>query len=511
LVKTQITQNRTIIYIMNLWAKRVAGSLVVAAAVLFVSCLDEDNIAGFRNENRKFKTSFIEIPLESSVILFDSLRTSNYISDPIRRMLVGKFTDPAFGQVYAEAYTQYLPISTSKAKEADAVFDSVSFIINFDYYHFGAATETVEQFKIHRLTEDLTFRGSNDYYNFSSVNYDPTPIGEGELSISPESFDTLINFSSADTIVTLEIKLADDFGLDLFNNWDASSPDFKDFRIFTKLFKGIAIVPGTNNQQALGLSVGTNTKVRLHYHTPTDTLFFDYPVTSGINTSHYQYDRSGSGVSGLTNKYIDFIPPNPNKRYIQNGGLISTKFDIDLSKFFEFADTIENLVINSAEISIDEIDDPSDFPVPQSLFVQVLKDNNRLKQFASTDKPQQRVQDSIDLILYANNGLTLTNGLQGLSTSTISIGSVFSPMADTQRDLGRLTYVEDDERYLGYFTLFFQELARREFNADGVEKTRFKKFILYPSDPYAAKSFNRVVFNKQALKLRIYYTQPTIN
>jgi hypothetical protein len=260
----------------------------------------------------------------------------------------------------------------------------------------------------------------------------------------------------------------------------------------------------------IGIGTGVNTRVRLHYQTPTkDSLFFDFPVSNTVSSSHFEYDRSGTALSGIT-KYQDFLPNN-NKRFIQNGGLIATKFDLDLSGFFEFADTIENLVINSAELSIGEIDDPEGYPVPRSLFVQILNNNNRLKQFASTDKPQQRLQDSLDLILYSNSGLTLTNGLQGLNTSTISLSSVFTPIADSQRDLARLTFIEDDERYVGYLTLFFQELAKQEATTEGVQKTRFPKFVLYPSDPYAAKSFNRLVFNKQALKLKIYYTQPTIN
>ncbi len=508
--KTQTTPNRTIIYTMNLWVKRIAGGLCVAAAVLFVSCLDEDNIAGFRNDNRKFKTSFVEIPLTSSVLLFDSLRTSNYFSDPIRRMLVGKYTDPAFGLVRSETYTQFLPQITTKAKEEGAMFDSITLILTFDYYHYGATAPTTETFKVYELTEELTFRGNNDYYNFKDVAYNPALLGEASLSISPESFDTLINYTAADTLVQLQIRLADTYGNALFDFWDPASSTYKDFRNFVKFFKGLAIVPGDNNQQIIGIATGNTTKVRLHYQTPTtDSLFFDFPVNSTVNASHFQYDRSTTALNGIS-KYQDFVPLN-DKRYVQNGGLIATKFDLDLSGFFEFADTTENLVINSAEISIDEIDDPENYPVPKALFIQILNNNNRLKQFAGTDKPTQRLQDSLDLVLYSNSGLTLTNGLQGLNTSTISLSSVFTPIADTQRDLARLTYIKDDERYVGYLTLFFQELAKQESTTDGFQKTRFPKFVLYPSDPYAAKSFNRVVFNKQALKLRIYYTQPTIN
>ena len=76
---TKTKQNRTIISIMNLWVNRIGQLTMLAVALFFFSCEDETSILGYKNPNSKFKVSYVEIPIESSVLLRDSLRTSNFL------------------------------------------------------------------------------------------------------------------------------------------------------------------------------------------------------------------------------------------------------------------------------------------------------------------------------------------------------------------------------------------------------------------------------------------------
>ena len=64
---------------MNLWAKRIGQLAVFAVALFFLSCQDEASLLGYKNPNTKFQVSYVEIPIESSVLLLDSQRTSNYV------------------------------------------------------------------------------------------------------------------------------------------------------------------------------------------------------------------------------------------------------------------------------------------------------------------------------------------------------------------------------------------------------------------------------------------------
>ncbi|GCC52570.1 hypothetical protein SanaruYs_28070 [Chryseotalea sanaruensis] len=498
---------------MNLWVKRIALGLSAVVALFLFACLDDESILGFRNQNQKFKVSYIEIPIESSVLLFDSLRTSNSINDPVNRLLVGSYEDPVFGRITAEAYAQMRPSNTGRAKETGAVFDSVTMHLHLDLYNYGGSSSSEESFTIHRLTEMMSFRGGNDYYTNTSVAYDPIPLGTGSEIIKPALFnEELDDFTTADTIITTDVRLNDEFGLDLFDNWDITKKSFTDFDDFSKIFKGLAIV-GNNNSKVFGISLSDSTRVALHYHTATDTLVLNYyisfvrdvPKLGLASTSKIVAERNTSSLAGLTSPYAEFTPANPNKLYIQSGVPVVTK--LNFSKFLEFCDTIENLVINSAELSIGSIDEPQSFRPPQSLYLQLIDNTNRLKRYDGSK------QDSLDLIFYNNKVRSLSTALSATeNTSRISKSNTLGVVEDRQDRFAQLSYNSNTKSYNSFITLFMQELIEQESNADlNITKSRFTNFALYPGNPFAAKSINRISFNKENLKLKIFYTTPTQN
>ena len=441
---------------MNLWVKRIALGLSAVVALFLFACLDDESILGFRNQNQKFKVSYIEIPIESSVLLFDSLRTSNYLSDPTIRLLVGSYEDPVFGKVTADAYTQIRPSNILKVKEEGAIYDSVTLHLHLDLYNYGSeSTNTEEPFTVHRLTEGLTFRNGNDYYTNSAVAYDPNPLGTGIAIIQPTLFnEELDDIFTVDTVITTRIKLDDDFGATLFSNWDNTNPAFYDFDDFSALFKGLAIV-GNNNSKVFGISLSDSTRVAMHYHTATDTLVYNYYISPISNSSNFGLasasrivvDRSTSPLAALTTPYTDFTDADPNKLFIQSGTPIVAK--LDFSKFLEFSDTIENLVINSAELSIGSIDGPQSFRPPQSLYLQVLDNSNRLKIYDGSK------QDSLDRFFYNNKttrSLTLTSGISATeNTSRISKLNALGVVEDREDRFAQLTYNSTTESYNSFF------------------------------------------------------------
>lgn len=501
---TKIILKRISIYIMNLWVKRIALGLTAVTALLLVACLDEENLVGFRNQNQLVKVSFIEIPIESSVLLFDSLRTSNHFRDPVKRLLVGSYQDPIFGTATAEAYTQLAPSNVFAVKPEGAVFDSVSLILSFDLYNYGNSLTSTETFRVHELTQTLTHRNKNDYYTSSLVNYDPSILGEKSLSISKQRLDTM--FNKPDTSASISIALESSFGQRLFDAWDKDSKAFTDFETFSREFKGLSI-QGNGNQKIVGLSLDAKSKIVLHYHTPTtvnkDSLTYTFGFLNVVSASRLQVDRDGTDLEGLPGKYQDFLPPS-NQRYIQSGSPIVTK--LNLAAFNDYFNDIEGALITSAELSITEIDAPGDFDPPNILAIQVLGGNNRLKKFANIR------QDSADLRTYTNNFLSLTNGLQGLRTNSINKDSIFTIMSDTQQQFAQLSYNKDKRAYKGFITLFAQELYEDEVDKiTNLPKTKFTNLVLYPSNPFASKSLNRLRFNKANIKLKVYYTTPILN
>src|SRR5690349_3936895 len=88
-IKAKTTPNLTTISIMNLLDKSLGQLALLAVALFFFSCEDPTSI-GFPNPNDKFDIHTIEIPLETSTILVDSVITDNKtLRDGVT--LVGKY------------------------------------------------------------------------------------------------------------------------------------------------------------------------------------------------------------------------------------------------------------------------------------------------------------------------------------------------------------------------------------------------------------------------------------
>jgi hypothetical protein len=491
---------------MNLWVKRVALGLMAAAALVLFACLEEENILGFKNQNQKFKVSSVEIPIESSILLFDSLRTSNYDSDPIKRLLVGRCVDPVFGTIEAEAYTQLKPTAIARVKPLGAMFDSVLLTLTFDLYHYGTSTSSIETYEVHEVSEVLTHQGGNDYYSFTSVPYEAEVLGEGGLILSANRLDSMV--SRNDTTVSITVPLSNTYGQKLFDFWDTNNKDYTDFHEFRKVVKGLAIV-GSGNEKVVGFSPGSS-RVTIYYHTDTTALSYNFDMIKVVSGSKISTERSSSDLSGLEVAYQDFIPANANKRYIQSGTPVGVKLDV--SAFENAFKDIENARIISAELSIEAIDNPTGYKPPNALFIQVLDEFNQLKEYSLS------AQDTFDIKSYQNRATAITDTalidcsrrfLQ--STSFINREDVITVVSDTQCDFAQLSYNSSQKSYKGFITFFAQELYEDEsktVNGVTYEKTKFYDLVLYPGNPHAAKSVNRVSFNKDQLKLKIFYTTP---
>jgi hypothetical protein len=67
-----------------------------------------------------------------------------------------------------------------------------------------------------------------------------------------------------------------------------------------------------------------------------------------------------------------------------------------------------------------------------------------------------------------------------------------------------LTYLKDDNKFTSFPTLFFQQLYALK------EEKRYTDWALVPVSPTPTKTVNRAVFNKDNIKLKVYYTRPNI-
>jgi len=402
----------------------------------------------------------------------DSLPTG-IVTNSLARMLTGKYVDPVFGSIEAKAYAQFRPIAFPK-KTASDTFDSIIFQVQYDFYSYGAPGKTTQKLAVHEITQKLNF--SNNYFANSSVSFDPTPIGSLDVEINADYFKSEFEKTTKDSVLTSKFKLSDAFGQRLFDLVNAEDTLFTDLNYFTEIFKGIAVV-SEDADKIVGLSNGNNSYLTLYYHDNDDNKVLLFSLSGLISFSQITADRSGTELAGL-NSFSTPFDPGVN-RYIQNGTSIVTKLDI--SKFYEYMNDIPNAIINSAEISIENVSLSEEFTPPTILSLALLRSNNHYKTLTTK-------QDTSDYLAFKGY---LNNNVNNLLVT------------EDDRNILEMTYNTTNQSFNAYPTLFFQKLFELKENP-------FPYLSIISSNPPMGKAVNRLVFPKDNIKLKIYYTRPLI-
>ncbi len=414
----------------------------------------------------------------------DSLQTMNLgFTGETNRILVGAYNDPALGTLTAEAYAQFRSTSVTTAIPPGAVFDSLVLELNYDYYFYGSSGASDLTFAVHEITKEL----NNDslYFSTSTIPYNPIPLGNKTTIIDGDFFTKEAEDTDKDSVLIVKIKLDQLYGQTLFDAIDPEDENYTNFNLFKTKFKGLAILP----QQAdkiVGISTNNiNTSLSLYYHTGDINSILKFALSQGVNFSKISADRTITELSGLNQFHTDFSPPD--NRYLQSGASLITK--LDLSQYYEYIDTLENIIINSAELIIDNVNVDDGFAPPGNLALSLLTNDNRYKFFKTS-------QDTIEYVAF---GGTVVAG----PVANINLPTALFAGTD-QGDLLSLSYSKTNNNYIGaYPTVLFQKLFDQKEN-------QYPYWALVPINPTFSKSLNRVVFPKDNIKLKIYYTLPFI-
>lgn len=406
----------------------------------------------------------------------DSLRTTS-LSGELNRMMFGKYIDPVFGSIETKAFSQFRPENSASAITSTAVYDSVVLQLRYDFYTYGTTGQTTQSLAVHEITTALDFE--TEYFFNSDVSISGSPLGTAEARVNADYFKTEYEDTNADSIVTIKIRLNNAFGDRLFKAVNPEDTLYSNLAYFTQQFKGLAIL-ATQSDKVVGVNnFDTNTFLALYYHDGDTKKTLSFPLSGLITFTKVIANRSGTELDGLSSFFTDFT--QNNNRYIQGGSSIVTK--IDLSKYYEYIDTIPNIVINSAEFAISGTESTTEFQAPKNLSLVRLRSNNRYK-FLETK------QDTLDFIAF-NGSLIISD-----------LGKLFA--ANDTGELFSLPYSNTEQNYIGYPTIFFQKLS-------DLKATQYPYWALIPMDPPQGKSVNRTLFSKDNIKLKIYYTRPTAN
>lgn len=269
-----------ILMIMRKWML-----LLLFACCFILSCTRKDIQFGDTPENSYTNIEFIDtVGVELSTVISDSFVTSSPAS-----LLVGNYKDPYLGTVSAKNFFQMGVPAVQTTIPNSAKYDSVSLIFHTNGYYYGD-TSLLQTMYVKELSDGITYSYNNKLYNTSNFPVKPTELGSKVLHIRPNADDSL------------EIRLKDAKGLELFSKLQQSSSDVINEDEFLNYFKGICLTTGDNDTTAIyGLQGAAGSiLIRVYYHTTIpypESQFIDFrSLANDLAFNQVIANRAGTGI-----------------------------------------------------------------------------------------------------------------------------------------------------------------------------------------------------------------------
>ena len=301
--------------------------LTITVMLLVVSCSSDnlntsDFLAGEAFTDSNLRVVLVDtLTVETSTMKFDSIVTSEST-----RILVGKYTDPVFGTIKTSSYMGMLPSSYSIDSEAE--YDSIALYLKLDSYYYNDTLQT-NTIKVKRLSKTLKPKEDDYIYNTDVAEYFEDDLAVFAYTPRPSASDTL------------EIRLVDELGTDLFTKFQekeiTSSDQFKDY------FRGIALLPGDDdNGSVIGFSKTSGASyMRIYFSTAEedervqDYLDINLDASSDPTPFFNQIlaENPIAPLQTLTDKEINLSSADAdNLSFVQSGIGITTRVQIPYLK-----------------------------------------------------------------------------------------------------------------------------------------------------------------------------------
>lgn len=299
------------------------------------SCEDESNTyeVGSSWTSAQSKMVMIDtLTMKMSTIMMDSVTTSGK-----NVMMIGNIKDQTFGKVTSSSLFELTPSTYGITSPSSAVFDSiVMYLTNTDSYY----GDTLKSFKLNAYPLQDRIKLNNGYlYNKSSFNYSSNSVGSAEFYPRPGTDSSYV-----------KMRLDQSYGLSIFNT--LKNNDVTTQENFLNFFKGLALVPSSDNNammrfkmnSAYEVQINQSTKekvsntVRLYYHTTsqngTELLKYtlDLKPSSTYSYNKISSDFSGSELANLTPKTPILSQNLGNKTYLMAGIGVFTKVEVPYLK-----------------------------------------------------------------------------------------------------------------------------------------------------------------------------------
>ncbi|WP_373523118.1 DUF4270 family protein [Aquiflexum sp.] len=453
----------TLISILNSPAKLVLGLLILISIIS--SCEDPSNIGLELDPNsNQIGVFYQEIPLSATVVLRDSISTTNN-----GYLMYGVEQSDFFGKTEAIGYTRLLFNRDVRKPEPTATIDSVRFVINMRHV-LADNLDSPKTINIHLLEEQI--RDLN-YFNFSSLDYNPEPFISTTFDFKDKQ-DTLL-------VISINNELTER----IFSELKEGSA-FNDIFSFREFFPGLVFKGAENEDVSFNTRVGNNTGFVFFYKNEGDTVSRTYPIATGINNNFARHfsqimnDPTGTPTEVVQNKMQAY---NLGQFAGGKSGL-GMLVKLDMSPLDAFLDTLENVTFN-----------------------QVRLEMGPLQNEYLTNRPPRS-----QIMYFTNETNKILLRTDGFPMAVQSDGR---PQVDLER--GEPLYTENPS-YLNHNpeTNIIGQLITSHVNAIYRKKIQRRDLLLYPASPGPPsnpvvddfrQSLNEFVVDQNTIKLKIFFSR----
>lgn len=288
--------------------------------------------------------------------------------------VVGTHTDPFLGKTSALSFAEIAKPSGNPLKDQDVIFDSIVLVLAPNGNFYG---DTTKPFKLNifALTENIGTEAASApiYYNPATVGYASIPLGSLNTFITPARGDSI------------QVRLADAFGADLFDHIKRGSYILESQATFRSYLKGICLATDSNYNQGVYHFTGkSGTGILRIYYTRkglfSESKYMELAYEPSKQFNHIAYNYSGS----LMDNFSPFRASVTESASMEQTALLSNYIPsyikitfpdiLDIKQTYPYVKLIRAVL----ELRVDRKKNAFPYVLPPGLVLYVSNQNNEI-------------------------------------------------------------------------------------------------------------------------------------
>ncbi len=319
---------------------RMLAITLVIASVGLSSCKKTPKTIG---DNLQPQNSYIKVfSSEDRDIVALTQHVDSLLTSTSTTLLIGCMHDDIFGISLSQTFTQISPTVIGQVWGDNAVADSI--VLQLSYNGFHGDTTTYQTFVVRELDE--AFTDSTKCYSNTLLAVKDNILAEYTFQPHPNKYSNIDDDSLTKAVLRIPLDIS--LGQSFIENEDK----FETLDGFLDFFKGLNIscqpdIPMLGSTGATCFFDATNsyTYVRLYYHNDTDTLSYDFNITSdNKHFCNYSHDYEAAMAPINFNDSTD-------SRYLYVQGIAGVMTWIKFPNIASWAKSFNtNVLINEAKL-----------------------------------------------------------------------------------------------------------------------------------------------------------------